>query len=216
MTASLFTNETVQRSEPGTKPELVAPLTERRALLREMLGAREVVLPQAARRRARQQITAINDVLRLAARWEPTTPPETWHCGYFWNPLVAHSWLLRFWDGALGRPMWPWDLTDSPTWPAASGPITDRSRTPRVLVFTGPMPRSAQREADHALRIVGALSLTVYSPRAEDFAVVPGPVLAQDPVIIARRYVGETPYYFEVARWGVTEDLAELYRALVR
>lgn len=128
----------------------------------------------------------------LAAGCEPTTPPQEWFHGFLEEPP---------------KDQWgDYDVSSfDRSWPGKS---VGGNMVSRVDVFVGAIPPSALTKYAAVKGLVD--SVKVYSPRSEDFRTFENPMVA-DPVLIGVIRAAKKRYYFEIARWDVDKDLADLF-----
>lgn len=126
----------------------------------------------------------------IDAGCEPTTPNSAWYCG-----VIDDNTHRR---GAEG-------------WPCANAPFKDQwgdGWKHRQMTYQGPMPVSAFKKLAEVRNLVD--EVRVYSPHKSHFEEVPIPKRV-DPVLIGRVRHIDNFYFFEIARWDVTDDLAALF-----
>jgi len=141
---------------------------------------------------ANRKLANIKTLLELG--FEPTNPPTKWYVGWLKEPKKV-GWFDR-----RGYPQ--------ETWPGLSVFRSSWERSRSAAVFTAPIPVAALAALGRAMPYLD--DVRAYSPRDTDFTVHAEPV-PHDPVIIgAVEYLGER-IYFEIARWDINKDLAEVY-----
>ena len=146
-------------------------------------------------------VTKTNDRIRLAGvkldrikqmlalGYEPTSLNTDWYAGHLHSPRPSFN----------GNPA-------PETWPHKAFQETSLSRG--AYVFRAPIPLSALERYAGVKGLVD--DVRVYSPRKEDFAWVPEPV-PHDPVLVGKIDILSNPQYFEIARWDIDADLAEVF-----
>jgi hypothetical protein len=129
----------------------------------------------------------------LAAGCEPTTPNKTWFGGYI-DKVKTDSY------GYAKKDNWP---NNNYSYYGGNG----------ALVFKAPIPLAALQRYASVKPLFD--DVRVYSPRREDFEWVADPV-PHDPVIYgAISYLGK-PEYFEIARWDIDADLANVFGKTIK
>ena len=149
-----------------------------------------------------RQVTKINEskanIIRvkqlLAAGCEPTTPNIEWYSGYIKAPELD-------WRGSIKNE------AENKGWPSANAGSAAPGTRVAYWLYRAPIPVAVLEQyalVEHLLD-----SVRIYSPNIEDFQQVPMPV-PHDPVMIGRVDL-TTPQYFEIARWDIDKDLAEIF-----
>lgn len=147
---------------------------------------------------------AISRIERLLAfGFEPTTPPD-WYCGHLSEPKEQRSETWPRKEAPSGR--------TEPTVSDSVWTLTAFSFSPFGMglgyrVFKGAIPAEAVRRYSIAKPLLD--DARIYSPREEDFQFVS--LEPADPVLIGGVEVLGQPCYFEIARWDIDRDLAEVF-----
>lgn len=122
----------------------------------------------------------------LAAGGEPTTPPIEWFCGRVITPM-------RLKNGRYPDETWP----------------GKRHYQGEVRVYQGAMPVMALERYAAMKDLVDGTR--IYSPSDSDFEQIQKRIVYRDPVMIGSVAFLERNLYFELARWDIDKDLANVF-----
>jgi len=143
----------------------------------------------------------------LAYGCEPTTPPQTWWCGYLEDPKGRYA--NETWPSLNLKQATPGERVTASTFAVylSYGQGTPLEYT-SSLIFSSAVPV----EVLNAYAATKGLfeGVRVYSPDPADFKQLANPI-PHDPVLIGRLFVAGRTHYFEIARWDIDSDLAELF-----
>lgn len=189
------------QAEPEADSQLgvMGVLAERRAKIEALLDSAQWDISREHRTDLEMQLRRLSRYESVVkAGYEPTTPPTAWFVGFMRAVPRSVSNRREWFPGRRTPDRWV--------------------NQPERLVFTAPVPSDVMEKYRQAVPVFGEENLRVYSPTINDFAADMRP-LPVDPVIIGRLdwnpQEGEKPTYYEIARWDVDKDLAELYKSLL-